>query len=88
MMDTKLCGSETNKTLKIARERKAFAGQRVFDLQVRTETVPTRDCEGKRAVRRRVVIRTYQLRWDARRKSYRSTIQTVTRTGLPRLSQA
>lgn len=69
--DVKLCGSETSETLKVVRERGAFAGRRVFDLRVRTETKPTGDCEGGRPAQRRVAVQTYRLRWDARRQVYR-----------------
>ena len=69
--DVQLCGSATSDTLKVVGERGAFAGHRVFDLRVRTETKPTGDCEGGRPVRRRVVVQTYRLRWDGRRQIYR-----------------
>lgn len=84
LMDVKLCGSETSETLKILSERGTSGGHRIFDLQVRAETTPTRDCEGERRVKRRVVVRNYRLRWDARRESYRSTITKTTRAGLRR----
>lgn len=71
--DVKLCGSETSETLKVARERGVFAGRRVFDLRVRAETKPAGGCEGARPVKRRVIVQTYRLRWDARRRVYRPT---------------
>ncbi len=61
------------------RERGAFAGRRVFDLRVRTETKPAGDCEGERPVKRRVLVRSYRLRWDARRQTYRPAITSATR---------
>lgn len=80
-VDVKLCGSETSETLKVVRERGAFAGRRVFDLNVRTETRPTGDCEGERPVKRRVLVRSYRLRWDARRQTYRPAITNRARAG-------
>ncbi len=71
--DVQLCGSATSDTLKVVRERGTFAGRRVFDLRVRTETRPTEDCEGRRPVKRRVIVQTYRLRWDGRRQVYRPT---------------
>lgn len=71
--DVQLCGSATSDTLKVVRERGTFAGRRVFDLRVRTETRPTGDCEGERPAKRRVVVQTYRLRWDGRRQVYRPT---------------
>ena len=74
LVDVRLCGSETDETLKVLRERGTSAGRRVFDLSVRTETRPTGDCEeARRAVARRVAVRTYRLRWDARRQTYLAT---------------
>ncbi|HJR08199.1 MAG TPA: hypothetical protein VJ842_13135 [Pyrinomonadaceae bacterium] len=84
LMDVKLCGSETSETLKIGHERGQFAGYRVFDLHVRTETNPTERCEGERAVKRRVVVRTHRLRWDARLNKYRSITLKAMRAGLRR----
>ena len=85
LMDVKLCGSDTVETLRVARERGAFAGRRVFDLTVRTETRPTREgCEGERPARRRTTVRTYSLRWDARRKTYLPAVVRATRTTMPR----
>jgi hypothetical protein len=81
LTDYKLCGSHTTETLKITRERGAFAGRRAFDLHVRTETKPTRDCEGEKPARRRVAVRNYRLRWDARRKSYLPARTDATRAG-------
>lgn len=74
LTDVKLCGSETDETLKVVRERGAFAGRRVFDLQVRSETKPTDDCPDAKPVKRRVSARTYSLRWDARRQAYRAAL--------------
>ena len=78
LMDVKLCGSDTAQTLKVARERGTFAGRRVFDLTVRTETNPTQDCEGQHRARRRTALRTYRLRWDARRKTYLPVVANAT----------
>jgi hypothetical protein len=88
LMNVKLCGSETNETLKIVRGRGQFSGHRVFDLYVRRETNPTQTCEGERPVKRRVVVRTYRLRWDAQRKMYQATnglksVSRVRRTARP-----
>lgn len=81
LTDVKLCGSDTVETLRIGRERGAFAGRRVFDLHVRTETKPTRDCEGEKPARRRVAVRNYRLRWDARRRSYLPVLTNATQAG-------
>jgi hypothetical protein len=79
LTDSKLCGSATTETLKVARERGAFAGRRVFDLSVRTETKPTRDCDSERPARPRAAVRSYRLRWDARRETYLPTITKASR---------
>jgi hypothetical protein len=81
LTDVKLCGSETSETLKVVRERGVFAGRRMFDLSVRTETKPTGDCEGARPIRRRVTVRTHRLRWDARRQTYRTAATIRARAG-------
>ena len=87
LMDVKLCGSETDETLKVVGERGAFAGRRVFDLRVRTETRPTDDdCEGQRPVRRRVAVRNYRLRWDARRQTYLTSLANSRRAAQRRRS--
>ena len=81
LLDTKTCGSETAEALKVVRERGAFAGRRVFDLRVRTQTKPNEDCDAERPARRRTVVRNYRLRWDARRETYRRTLTTAARGG-------